>query len=76
MGIGGLFMKSEFQTMTLGELRQYVLEHRNDQLAFEALMERINAQPQPQQQVYGEVDAGEFRDLVQQYRDSKSQLRG
>lgn len=35
------------------KLKKYVLEHRNDKAAFQALMERIDAQPQ--EQVYGEV---------------------
>ena len=33
-------MKSDFQTMTMGELKKYVLEHRNDRAAFQALMDR------------------------------------
>ena len=37
MEIGGLLMKSDFPTMTMGELKKYVLEHRNDQVAFQAL---------------------------------------
>jgi len=59
-------MKSDFQRMTMGELKKYVLEHRNDQVAFQALMERIDAQTQDQ--VYGEVDAEQFSALLQQHR--------
>ncbi len=59
-------MKSDFQTMTMGELKKYVLEHRNDQAAFQALMDRVDAQPQ--NQVYGEVDAEEFSTLLEQHR--------
>ena len=66
MEIGGLSMKSDFQTMTMGELKKYVLEHRNDQVAFQALMERVDAQPQDQ--IYGEVDAEQFSALIEKYR--------
>lgn len=59
-------MKSDFQTMTMGELKKYVLEHRNDQAAFQALMERIDAQPQ--KQVYGEVNPEQFSEILEQYR--------
>jgi hypothetical protein len=46
-------MKSEFQTMTIKQLKKCVLEHRNDQAAFQALMERV--EEQPQRQVYVEL---------------------
>ncbi|MDJ1176166.1 DUF6887 family protein [Roseofilum capinflatum] len=59
-------MKSDFEGMTIRELQKYVLEHRNDQAAFEALMDRVDAVPQ--NQVYGEVDAQEFSVLLEQYR--------
>ncbi|MBE9035827.1 hypothetical protein IQ246_12055 [aff. Roholtiella sp. LEGE 12411] len=66
MEIGGLSMKSDFQAMTMGELKKYVLEHRNDQEAFQALMKRIDAQPQ--NQIYGEVDTEQFSSLLEQHR--------
>jgi hypothetical protein len=47
-----------------------VLEHRNDQAAFQALMERV--EEQPQRQVYDEVDSAQFFELVQKYRFSQS----
>ena len=59
-------MKSDFQAMTMGELKKYVLEHRNDQAAFQALMDRVDAQPQ--EQVYGEVNAKQFSTLFEQHR--------
>ena len=59
-------MKSNFQTMTIRELKNYVLEHRNDQEAFQALMDLVDAQSQ--KQVYGEVDADQFSVLVEQHR--------
>ena len=59
-------MKSDFQTMTMGELKKYVLEHRDDKAAFQALMERVDAQPQDK--VYGEVDPEQFSALLEQDR--------
>ncbi len=41
-------MKSDFKTMTKSELRAYVLEHREDQEAFQALADIIYANPNPQ----------------------------
>ena len=59
-------MKSDFQTMTMGELKKYVLAHRNDQAAFQALMDRVDAQPQ--EQVYGDINSEQFSKLVEQQR--------
>jgi uncharacterized coiled-coil protein SlyX len=70
MEIGGLSMKSNFQTMTLRELKKYVLEHRNDQTAFQALMERVDSQAQDQ--VYDEVDVQQFSTLVDQHLHSRT----
>ena len=42
MEIGGLSMKSDFQMMTMGELKKYVLEHRNDQEAFQWIVLILN----------------------------------
>ncbi|NBD16500.1 MAG: hypothetical protein GVY04_10280 [Cyanobacteria bacterium] len=70
MGIGDLSMNSEFQTMTIKELKKYVLEHRNDHAAFQALMERVDEQPE--RQVYGEVNSEQFFELLQKYRRSQS----
>jgi len=61
-------MKSNFQTMTMRELKKYILEHRNDQAAFQALMDRVDSQAQDQ--VYEEVDVQQFSTLVDQYLHS------
>jgi hypothetical protein len=66
MEIGDLSMKSDFKAMTMRELKKYVLEHRNDQAAFQELMDRIDAQPQ--EQVYGDVDVEQFSALLEQYQ--------
>lgn len=52
--------------MTMGELKKYVLEHRDDKAAFQALMERIDTQPQ--EQVYGEVNPEQFSEILEQHR--------
>jgi hypothetical protein len=56
--------------MTLRELKKYVLEHRNDQAAFQALMERVDSQAQAQ--VYDEVDIQQFSRLVDQHLNSQT----
>ncbi len=62
-------MKSNFQTMTLREFKSYVLEHRNDQSAFQALMDRVDSQAQAQ--VYNDVDIQQFSTLVDQHLNSQ-----
>ncbi len=70
MEIGGLSMKSNFQKIKIGELKKYVLEYRNDTAAFQALMERVDAQETGQ--IYGSVDAEQFSELLQQHRSLTS----
>jgi hypothetical protein len=41
-------MKPDFNVMTKAELRSYVLSHREDQDAFQALADRLYANPNPQ----------------------------
>ena len=65
-------MKSNFQTMTMRELKKYVLEHRNDQTAFQSLMDRIDSLAQDQ--VYDEVDSQQFSKLVDQHLNSQTGL--
>jgi hypothetical protein len=38
-------MQPDFKTMDVAQLRSYVLEHRDDQEAFNALMDQLNARP-------------------------------
>ncbi|WP_199245267.1 DUF6887 family protein [[Phormidium] sp. ETS-05] len=63
-------MKADFTTMTIRELKQYVLEHRDDRAAFQALMERIDAQPPDQ--VYNDVDGDIFSQLLERHYPSIS----
>ncbi|MGF1600647.1 MAG: hypothetical protein ACFCU8_01290 [Thermosynechococcaceae cyanobacterium] len=64
-------MKVEFQSMTLRELKAYVLECRHNQVAFQALADRVAAQPKGQ--VYGDVDAKQFSKLLKQRYHLKSE---
>ena len=66
MKIRGLSMKYNFENITITEFKKYVLEHRNDQVAFEELMDRIDAQPV--EKVYGQVDAEQFSSLLEEYQ--------
>ncbi|NJL83205.1 MAG: hypothetical protein HC890_10085 [Chloroflexaceae bacterium] len=52
--------------MTIRELKKYLLEHRGDRAAFEAFMDRLDAQPQGE--LHGEVDAEQFRQLLEAHR--------
>ena len=38
-------MKPDFRIMTRKELRTYILEHREDDEAFYAYMDKVNAEP-------------------------------
>ncbi len=59
-------MKPNFLAMTKSELKRYLLEHRNDNEAFEALMDKINAEPNPR--FYTVDKIGVLEDLVEAKR--------
>lgn len=63
-------MQPDFHSMTLQELKQYVLNHRHDPMALQVFMERIDSPSEGQ--IYGEVDAKQFSELVEQHRQSKA----
>ena len=58
--------------MTMRELKKYVLEHRNDQTAFQSLMDRVDSLAEDQ--VYDEVDIQQFSKLVDQHLNSQTGL--
>ncbi len=60
--------QTDFETMDLKALKKYVLEHRNDPIAWEFFMNRINAEPLTQ--VYDEVSTEEFAELVRKHQKS------
>ena len=61
-------MKPDFNVMTKSELRAYVLKHREDTAAFEALADRIYANPNPQW--YQPEDTEKIVDLIQASKQS------
>jgi hypothetical protein len=62
-------MKPDFNVMTKTELRAYVLEHREDTEAFEALADRIYANPNPQW--YQPEDTEQIVALIQDSKQRK-----
>jgi hypothetical protein len=59
-------MKPNFNVMTKSELRAYMLEHREDIEAVEALADRIYANPNPQW--YPPEDTWKIVDLIQDFK--------
>jgi hypothetical protein len=56
-------VKPNFNVMTKAELRAYVLNNREDREAFEALADRIYANPNPQW--YQPEDTAKIVELIQ-----------
>jgi hypothetical protein len=69
MDIGGLLMKPNFQTLTIKDLKQYILEHREDQEAFRIFMDRI--EQQPTSQLYNDIDVDRFSELLRKHQKSQ-----
>jgi hypothetical protein len=59
-------MKTNFQLMTIQELKAYLLEHRNDTEAFHALMDKIKTGTNLD--FYSIADANRFPELLEQSR--------
>ncbi len=65
-------MKLKFETMTRQELRAYILEHREDEEAFQVYLDRVMAEP-------GEIypapqsidDLKHFPDLLEKHRQKR-----
>ena len=65
-------MKLKFETMTRQELRAYILEHREDEEAFQVYLDRVMAEP-------GEIypapqsidDLKHFPDLLEKHRQER-----
>lgn len=58
--------KPNFSTMTKSELKQYLIEHKNDNEAFEALMDKIYAEPDSK--LYTVDDVGILENLIEAKR--------
>ena len=62
-------MKPNFQTLTIKELKQYILEHREEQEAFRIFMDRI--EQQPPSQLYDAMDFERFSELLKEHQKSQ-----
>ncbi|MEH2088541.1 DUF6887 family protein [Nostoc sp.] len=58
--------KPKFAAMSKIELKRYLLENRNDTEAFHALMDKINAEPNPKFYTIDEI--GELGKLIEAKR--------
>jgi hypothetical protein len=58
--------KPNFAAMSKTELKRYLLEHRNDKEAFHALMDKINAEPNPK--FYSIDEIGKLQKLIEEKR--------
>jgi hypothetical protein len=58
--------KPNFAAMSKTELKRYLLEHRNDTEAFDALMDKINAEPNPKFYTIDEI--GTLQKLIEEKR--------
>ncbi|AIE72590.1 hypothetical protein D082_00610 [Synechocystis sp. PCC 6714] len=54
--------------MTIKQLKQYVLEHREDQDAFEVFMDRLDSQPAAK--IYDGDDVAQFAEILKQHHNS------
>jgi hypothetical protein len=59
-------MKPTFATMTKSELKVYLLEHRDDLEAFQALMDKINTEPEPK--FYSPEEANHLLEILNQHK--------
>ncbi len=62
-------MKPNFQSMTIQELKKYVLEHRDDQEAFCRLVDRLDAQSGSP--LYTARDIDRFPELLREHQQSQ-----
>jgi len=59
---------SNFAQMTIAQLRDYVLQHRNDEEALHIFLDRLHAEKQPSR-VYGAEE--NVADAIAEYLNSK-----
>jgi hypothetical protein len=68
MEIGDLSMKTDFKTMTIKQLRKYILEHREDQEAFKIFMDRIDSKPSDQIYDATDTDMERFSEILKEHQ--------
>lgn len=68
-------MKPNFSEMTRKELRSYLLEHRNDDDAFYAYMDKVYAAPATEYHPAPKSieDLNDFPELLQKFRQERDQ---
>lgn len=59
-------MKPDFQSMSIKELKAYLLEHRNDTEAFHALMDKVKGIPN--RKFYSIEDIDRLPELLEESR--------
>ncbi|AFY73543.1 hypothetical protein Syn7502_01475 [Synechococcus sp. PCC 7502] len=64
-------MKPNLKAMTKPELKSYLLEHRNDIEAFEALMDKVNSEPD--QKFYPPEEASNLSKLLERSPTQQTQ---
>lgn len=69
MGIGGLSQMSNFEKMSIKELKEYLKHHQGDTEAFHVLMDKLNARPN--QQIYSANEVDKLEELIAN-NDSKN----
>jgi hypothetical protein len=60
-------MKPDFQAMTKSDLKKYVIQHRTDDQAFYALMDKVNAEPNPVWYTVDDLDR--LAEIIPELRD-------
>jgi hypothetical protein len=60
-------MEPKFQAMTKSELKKYLLQHRHDDEAFPALMDKAHADPEPVW--YSIEDADRLAEILPELRN-------
>jgi hypothetical protein len=63
-------MKPDFQAMTKSELKKYVIQHRTDDDAFHALMDKVNAEPNPVWYTIDDLDR--LAEIIPELRDRQA----
>jgi hypothetical protein len=67
---GGLFMQPDFSVMSARDLRNYLLQHRNDTEAIHARMQQILKDPNAMS--YSGEDLDRFTEIYEEHRKRRS----
>ncbi|MBW4632243.1 MAG: hypothetical protein KME30_10170 [Iphinoe sp. HA4291-MV1] len=65
-----------FQQMSRAELRAYILEHRDDEQAFHAYMDKLKSEPVLANGTLGDLeDSARFSELLERVQKTKQERR-